>query len=90
MVQKIYSKMHPVYNTHYDVTDLVSHGMVKNTKIWISWEKNVTFLNSWSVPQMTQFEKSLFCIGGNLQDLASYKHMISINLIYFCNKDTSA
>ena len=31
VVQKIYSKTHPVSctNTHHDVTDLVSHGMVK-------------------------------------------------------------
>ena len=34
LVQKIYSKMHLVSctNTHRDVTDLVNHGMVKNTK----------------------------------------------------------
>ena len=31
-------------NTHRDVTDSVNHGMVKNTKIWISWEENVIFL----------------------------------------------
>ena len=38
--------MHPVSctNTHHDVTDLVNHGMVKNTKTWISWERNITFL----------------------------------------------
>ena len=31
---KYYSKMHPVSckNTHHDVTDLVTHGIVKNTK----------------------------------------------------------
>ena len=48
VAQKIYSKMHPVLctNTHHDVTDLVNHGMVKNTKIWISWERNITFLRS--------------------------------------------
>ena len=35
-VQKIYSKLHPVSynNTRHDVTDLVNHGMVKNTKTW--------------------------------------------------------
>ena len=46
VVQKIYSKMHLVSctNTHGDVTDLVNHGMVKNTKIWISWEWNIIFL----------------------------------------------
>ena len=34
MVQKIYSKMHPVSCTitHRDGTDLVNHEMVKNTK----------------------------------------------------------
>ena len=31
-------------NTHHDVTDLVNHGMVKNTETWISWEQNITFL----------------------------------------------
>ena len=30
-------------NTHHDVTDSVNHGMVKNTKIWISWEWNIIF-----------------------------------------------
>ena len=40
---KRHSKMHSVSctNTH---TDLVNHGMVKNTKTWISWERNKTFL----------------------------------------------
>ena len=40
----IHSKMHPVSwtNTH-DVTDFVNNGMVKNTKTWISWERNRTF-----------------------------------------------
>ena len=41
VVQKIYSKMHPVTytNTHHDITDLVNHGMVENTKTWISWKQ---------------------------------------------------
>ena len=48
VVQKIYSKMHLVSctNTHRDVTDLVNHGMVKNTKTWISWERNIIFLQN--------------------------------------------
>ena len=48
VVQKIYSKMHLVSctNTHHDVTDLVNHGMVKNTKTWISWERNIIFLRN--------------------------------------------
>ena len=33
-------------NTHRDVTDLVNHGMVKNTKTWISWERNIIFLRN--------------------------------------------
>ena len=54
VVQKIYSKMHPVSctNTHHDVTDFVNHGMVKNTKIWISWEHNVTFLRNQTILNM--------------------------------------
>ena len=48
MAQKIYSKMHPVSctNIHHDVTDLLNHGMVKNTKTWISWERNIIFLRN--------------------------------------------
>ena len=48
MVQKIYSKLHPVpcANTHHDVTDMLNHGMVENTKTWISWERNITFLQN--------------------------------------------
>ena len=46
VVQKIYPKMHHVLciNTHHDVTDLASHGMLRNTKTWIFWEQNITFL----------------------------------------------
>ena len=44
VVQKVYSKMHPIScaNTCY-ITDLVNHAMVKNTKTWISWERSITF-----------------------------------------------
>ena len=31
---------------HRDVTDSVNHGMVKNTKTWISWERNIIFLRN--------------------------------------------
>ena len=31
-------------NTHHDVTDLVNHEMIKNTKTWISCERNKAFL----------------------------------------------
>ena len=33
-------------NTHYDVTDLVNLEMVKNAKTWLSWERNITFLQN--------------------------------------------
>ena len=48
VVQKIYSKMHLVSstNTHRDVTDLANHGVVKNTKTWISWERNKIFVRN--------------------------------------------
>ena len=38
--------MHPVWftNTHHVAADLVNHGMVKNTKAWISLEQNIAFL----------------------------------------------
>ena len=40
--------MHPASctNIHHDVTDLVNHEIVKNTKTWISWEQNITFLQN--------------------------------------------
>ena len=45
VVQKLYPKTHLVSctSTHHDVTDLVNHGKVKNTKTWITWERNITF-----------------------------------------------
>ena len=48
LVQKIYSKMYivPCTNTHCDVTDSVNHGMVENTKTWISSERNMIFLKN--------------------------------------------
>ena len=40
--------MHPVLctDTHHDVTGFVDLGMVKNTKTWISWERNISFLRN--------------------------------------------
>ena len=32
--------------SHCDVTDSVNHGVVKNTKTWISWEQNIIFLRN--------------------------------------------
>ena len=41
------SKMHHVLctNSHHDITDLTNHVM-ENTKTWISWERNITFLRN--------------------------------------------
>ena len=33
-------------NTHHDVTDFINLGMVKNTKTWLPWERNITFLRN--------------------------------------------
>ena len=48
VVQKVYSKMCLVScsNTHCDITDSVNHGIVKNTKTYISWERNIIFLRN--------------------------------------------
>ena len=48
VVQNTYLRMHPVSctNAHHDVTDLVNHRIAKNKKIWISWERNITFLTN--------------------------------------------
>ena len=48
VVQKILSKMHPFSCTaiHQGVTKLVNHGIIKNTKTWISWEGNIHFLRN--------------------------------------------
>ena len=42
----IYQKCTFSHNTHHDVTYLVNHGMVENTKTWISCEWNRTFLRN--------------------------------------------
>ena len=47
MVQKTYSRMHShVLILIMTMTDLVNHGMVKNKKTWISWERNIIFLRN--------------------------------------------
>ena len=48
MVQKIYSKMHPVSctNIHHCVTGLVNHRMNNNIKTWIFRKQSITFLRN--------------------------------------------
>ena len=40
--------MCPVFctNTHHDVTDLLNHGIFKNTKTLISWKWNIIYLRN--------------------------------------------
>ena len=72
VIQKIYSKMHPVSctNTH-DVADLPNHGMAKNTKTWKYHENRTTFLRSEKILNLcfrwNVFEKLLFSSRGNLK-----------------------
>lgn len=45
LAQKIYSKIQPLSctNTHFDVTNLEVHGLVRYTKNWTSQERNDFF-----------------------------------------------
>ena len=75
VVQKIYSKMDLVSctNTHCNFTDFVNHGMVKNTKTWISWERNIMFL---------QIKKILnLCF--RLHILRSYRFLAEVTFKHF-------
>ena len=52
-------------------------GRVKNSKTWISWQRNIFFLGNkknYYVPHMTHFEKLSLCSGGNLS--ANLSHLI--------------
>ena len=75
VVQKIYSKMHPASctNTYHDVTDLVNHRMVKNTKTWISLERNIMFLRNKKIPNL--------CLRWPL--LRSYYFVVEVTFNYF-------
>ena len=72
VIQKIYSKMHPVSctNTH-DVTDLPNHGMAKNIKLEYH-ENRITFLRSEKILNLCFrwhfFDKLLFSSRGNLKE----------------------
>ena len=71
----IYSKMYPVSrtNTHHGVIDLVNHGMFKNTKTWISWERNITFLRN----------KKIFNLCLRWHILWSYRFVAMVTCKYF-------
>ena len=72
-------------NTHHDVSDLVNHGIVKNTKTWIFWERNITILWNKKIYNCVSddtFCKVSFCSGGNLSGLlkkCQLKNIASVN-----------
>ena len=72
LVQNIYSEMHLVSsaNTYCDVTDLVNHEMFKNTKTWISWERNIIFLRNKNVLNL--------CFRQHI--LGSYRFVVEVTL----------
>ena len=57
-------------NTHHDVTDLVNHEMVKNTKTRVSREQNITFVWNKKILNLCLrwhiLWSLLFCCRGNL------------------------
>ena len=60
-------------NTHLDVTDLVNHSMVKNTKTWISWERSITF---------PQNKKLLNCASDNFwEEKIKNKYYFQMNVL---------
>ena len=73
VVQKIYLKMYPVLctNTYHDVTDLVNHGMVKNTKTWISWRQKIIFLRNKKILNL--------CLRWHI--LRSYRFLVEVTFI---------
>ena len=67
---------------HLDFTDLVNHGMVKNTKTWISRERNTTFL--WIKKALSQ------CLRWHI--LRSYRFVAEVTFQsrgHVTNKETS-
>ena len=80
MVQKIYSKIHPVSctNTHHDITDLVNHGIVKNTKTRISQKQNLLFLRNKTI---LNFLKNIKTQISQKQNLLFLRNKKILNLI---------
>ena len=71
--EDIFKKPVSCTNTHHEVTDLVNHGMVKNTETWISRERNITLL---------QNEKNLnLCF--RWQFLRSYRFVAELTFNYY-------
>ena len=82
VVQKIYSERHSVSctNTHQDVGNCVNYGMVKNTKTWIPWERNITFSKNKKILNLChRWQKLFFCSRGNLSTLVLIFSAINSN-----------
>ena len=75
----IYLKMHPVScsNTHHEVTHMVNHGKVENTKTWTSWEGNITFLPN----------KKIVNVCLRLHILRTYYFLVYASFKYFGSKN---
>ena len=85
-----YSKIHPVLcpNTHHDVTDFVKYETVKNTKTWISSERNIIFLQnikildlclSWYILRSYRFAEEVTFNLYTLQTIAWWVVLYSID-----------
>ena len=73
-LKRYIQKMHLVLctNTPHDVTDLVIYRMVKNRKTWISWERNIIFLQN----------KKVINLGFRWHILRSYRFGSGGNLLF--------
>ena len=67
-------------NTNHEVTNLVKHRMVKNTKTWISRERNITFLSN---------KKTLnLCLRSHILRIYSFVAEVTFNSTFFKNLNT--
>ena len=96
MVQKIYSKVYLVSctNTHRYITDSVNHGMVMNTKTWISWEQNIIFPRNkkiinlcprWHILRSYRFVAEVtfkWCMLTNVKSATNVHPILPKNFIY--------
>ena len=79
-------------NTHHDVTDLLNHGIVKNTKKWIYWEPSLNFLQNkkirnmclkWHILRSSRFvaEVTFNCLT-TIQNIRWQRKLRSLRVLY--------
>ena len=66
-------------NTHRDVADSVNQGMVKNTKTWISWERNIIFSTKKKNNNLN------LCLRWHI--LRSYRFVVEVTFNDICGAD---